>query len=845
MKYFDISGMSCAACSARVERAVFAVEGVSSCAVNLLTATMRVEGDASDADIISAVSAAGYGAAVKDEKKKNNANNENNNLQNSEKKRILIRLSVSAVLVIVLMYISMAHLMWGAPLPSAIAENPMAIALLEMLIAALVMIVNQRFFISGFKGIINRAPNMDMLVALGSGASFIYSTAKLFALSSAMLRGDVHAVHDNLHGLYFESAAMILALITLGKLLEALAKGKTVSAIRGLMELSPKAATVIRDGEELLIPAEDMRIGDIFIVRPGESIPSDGNVIFGESAVTESALTGESIPAEKTVGDRVLAGTLNNSGFLKCEATKVGEDTALSLVIKAVTDAAATKAPIAKLADKVSGIFVPFVIGTAILTTAIWWLAAGSFGFALARGISVLVISCPCALGLATPVAVMVGSGVGARLGVLFKNAEALEALGKVKTVILDKTGTITKGEPEVSEVFAFDISEGELLRLAGSAELDSEHPLGRAVVKYAKEKGAELSYPSEFTVTTGGGVGAVVDNVKICCGNLRFISQYNNLPEKAMEIYEEQSSMGKTVLFFSGEDRFFGMMALADAIKEDSREAISELQALGMRTMMLTGDNARVAAAISELSGVSAVLPEVLPHEKAEAVKREELYGAVMMVGDGINDAPALTAANVGVAIGGGTDIAIDSADVVLMRDTLADVPRAVRLSRKTIKNIKENLFWAFCYNIIGIPLAAGAFIPLFGWELNPMFGAAAMSISSLFVVLNALRLGLFAGAEEKRKAKNKKPDMGENFEESMSLGEKGEKQMKKTLKIDGMMCPHCEARVKKCLEELTFVECAEVDHKVGIAVITLNRECDDEILKSTVVAQGYTVLE
>ena len=816
MKQFNVTGMSCAACSARVERAVGAVEGVDACSVNLLTGSMNIEGRASDEEIIAAVVKAGYGATVKGTEK------EKKGVQNDGKNAIIGRLITSLVLLVPLMYISMGHVMWDAPLPSFLSENALAIALAELVISALIMVVNQRFFISGFKGVLNRSPNLDTLVALGSGASFVYSMAILFLMTAEAMSGN--EIHHYLHELYFESAAMILALITVGKMLEARAKGKTADAIKSLMKLSPKTATVLRDGKEERIPAESVRIGDVFLVRPGESVPVDGIVLEGESSIVEAALTGESVPADKSVGDRVLAATVNQSGFLKCEATKVGEDTAIAAVIKMVEEASSTKAPIAKVADKVSGVFVPIVMGIAALTFALWWIFGGNFGYALARGISVLVISCPCALGLATPVAIMVGSGVGAKLGILFKNAEALELTGRARIVALDKTGTITKGEPQVAEILPFGVSETELLSAAASIEVKSEHPLARAVVRYAEER-AEISEVEKFEALSGNGVRAEYRGGELVGGKLGFIKTRVPITEAAQAAYDRLTSEGKTPLFFSYHESLIGIIAVADTVRADSREAIEELHSMGMRVVMLTGDNENTAREIGRLAGVDEVIADVLPDGKAEVVKSLSASGRVMMVGDGINDSPALTSADVGMAIGGGTDIAIESADVVLMHDKLSDVPRAVRLGRATLKNIYENLFWAFLYNLIGIPLAAGAF----GLSMSPMLGAAAMSLSSFCVVVNALRLGLFS----RKYTKN----VNNNIQKEVEA-------MQVTMKIEGMMCPHCEARVKSTLEALEYVESAAVSHKAGSAVINLRGECDCEALKAVVEAQGYKVI-
>ena len=821
MKKYSVTGMSCAACSARVEKAVSSLVGVTECSVNLLTNSMTVEGSATDEEIASAAVNAGYGIGEFTE-------NDNKDLQKHEKTVILHRLVSSVVLTVILMYFSMGRSMLGAPLPNFLAKSPIAIAVIQMITSALVMIINRRFFISGAKAVMHRAPNMDTLVSLGSGASFLYSAALVIVMIS-----DIGAAGGYLGGLYFESAAMILTLITVGKLLEARAKGKTTDAIKALIKLSPKTATVMRDGKETVVSAIDMRVGEIFIVRPGDIIPADGVVTDGESAVNEAALTGESIPAEKGVGDRVLAGSVNTTGMLKCETTGVGADTVLSGVVKMVSDASAAKAPIAKVADRIASFFVPTVLLIAFISTAVWWIAEGSFGFALARGISVLVISCPCALGLATPVAVMVGCGVGARLGVLFKDATALEILGKAKTVMLDKTGTVTTGEPTVTDVIEGSLCRDELLFLCATAECASEHPIAKAIVKYAKENGIKFTEPTGFKALSGSGVVANVRGVEVVGGNLMLVSSYVTPTSDMLSQYERISAEGKTVVFFCGGGELYGMIALFDSVKEDSARAIAELKALGMRTVLLTGDNRRVADAVCNKVGADSVIAEVLPADKDKAVADECENGVVVMVGDGINDAPALTRADVGIAVGSGTDIAIDSADVVLMRDTLLAVVDAVKISRKTFKNIKENLFWAFFYNLLLIPLAAGVFIPSFGWRINPMLGALAMSLSSFFVVMNALRLGFLA--------KRKRVLCKEN--EKAEISEKGDIKMKKTLIIEGMMCPHCEGRVKKCLEEFDFVESAEVTHKDGTAIVTLKDGADVTVLVNAVTDQGYPV--
>ena len=832
MRKYRVGGMSCAACSARVEKAVSSLNTVSECTVSLLTNSMTVEGNATDAEIISAVEKAGYSASIYEEENVKTLGNDNKDLQKQAKRLMFVKLMSSILLTLILMYLAMGHNMLSLPLPHLLENSPSAIALLQMLVCALVMIINRRFFISGFKAVMHRAPNMDTLISLGSGASFVYSMALLFVMLI-----NPSTAHVQLHGLYFESAAMILTLISLGKLLEAIAKGRTTDAIKALVSLSPKTATVIRDGKEVVIPAEELRVGEVFLVRPGDIIPADALVVDGYSAVSEAALTGESIPVEKTVGNSVLAGSLNTSGRLKCEATKVGEDTVLSEVVKMVSDAAASKAPIAKIADKVASVFVPAVVLIALISTAIWWIFDGNFGYALARGISVLVISCPCALGLATPVAIMVGSGVGAKIGVLFKNATALEVLGKARTVLLDKTGTVTTGLPSVTDILEGTLSEDELVSLAASAELGSEHPLGKAIVRYAEEKGLALSEPTEFEATPGSGIFSTVAEKRVIGGNLKFISSYATPGENILSRYERLSNEGKTVVFFVGNGELYGGIALFDSVKADSAEAVSSLKKMGLRVLLLTGDNKRAAESVCRTVGADGVVSEVLPGDKERVVKEEKKNGAVVMVGDGINDAPALMSADVGIAVGSGTDIAVDSASVVLMRDSLSLVAEAIRLSRKTLMNIKENLFWAFFYNVALIPLAAGAFIPLFGWQISPMLGALAMSLSSLFVVTNALRLGFF----EKRRRSIK----GSMKKENAPSGENGELKMKKTLFIDGMMCPHCEARVKKCLENFDFVELAEVSHKDGTAIVTLAESADVTELVNAVTAEGYEVKE
>ncbi len=831
--------MSCAACSARVEKAVSALDGVESCAVNLLTNSMVVEGSASDGEIIGAVVSAGYGATVDGgeksvggEKKDPRGDGE----ERRETKAIIWRLCISGVFLAALMYISMGHVMWGAPMPAYFAGNPISIALSELLLSAIILVINQKFFISGFRGIIHGAPNMDTLVSLGSGASFMYSVCLVFAMTEFQLRWGAAAAAHHLHGLYFESAAMILVLITVGKLLESISKGRTTRSLRALIDLSPKTATVIRDGNEEVIDAASVKPGDIFIVRPGESIPVDGVVLEGGSSVDESALTGESMPIDKSVGASVSAGTLNLSGFLRCEATRVGEDTALAQIIKIVSDATASKAPIARAADKVSGVFVPVVLGIAAVTFAVWMIVLnGEVGVSLSRAISVLVISCPCALGLATPVAIMVGSGKGARRGILFKSASALEATGRADVVVLDKTGTVTKGEMTVTDVKTADgVSESELLSVAFSLESMSEHPLGKAIVRYARKESPEALDIADFKAISGKGVEAEIGSEKLRGGKLGFVREICSVRDGDALFAATLEEQGKTATYFCRGDKFLGIIAIADTIKEDSASAIARLRAMGIKTLMLTGDNARTATAIGKLTGVDSVIPELLPEEKANEIKRLQGEGyRVIMVGDGINDAPALAVADVGIAIGAGTDVAIESADAVLMNSRLSDLSAAVKLGRKTLKNIYENLFWAFIYNVVGIPLAAGVWIPLTGWELTPMFGAAAMSLSSFCVVMNALRLNLLDLDKSSCLQKiNRVTD------------KKGNKKMKKTLRIEGMMCPHCSGRVKKVLEALEAVELAEVSHETGLAVVTLGKSIDDAVLKSAVEDQGYTVI-
>ena len=842
MKQYNVTGMSCAACSARVEKAVSKVPGVTSCSVSLLTNSMGVEGTASADAIISAVEEAGYGASEKGHASDHTQGQslsiaeEADSLKDRETPKMKRRLTASLCFWIPLMYLSMGHMMWNWPIPSALAENHMAIGLVELLLTTMIMVINQKFFISGFKGLIHKAPNMDTLVALGAGASYVYSLYALFAMSAALTRQDMAGAMSYMHEFYFESAATILTLITVGKLLEAISKGRTTDALKSLMKLAPKTATVIRNGVEEVVSIEQVRKGDIFVVKPGENIPVDGIVLEGTSAVNESALTGESIPVDKNIGDSVSAATLNQSGYLRCEASRVGEDTTLSQIIQMVSDAAATKAPIAKIADRVSGVFVPAVIGIALVTLAVWLIAGQTIGFALSRAISVLVISCPCALGLATPVAIMVGNGMGAKNGIMFKTAVSLEETGKTQIVALDKTGTITSGEPKVTDMFPADgITEQELLTIAWALEKKSEHPLAHAILAKAEETPSLEKFETEdFQAVPGNGLSGKVNGSLICGGNLNFISQNAEISDKIKETAEKLAEEGKTPLFFSRDRKLIGIIAVADVIKEDSPEAIRELQNMGIHVVMLTGDNERTARAIGAQAGVDEVIAGVLPDGKESVIRSLKKKGKVAMVGDGINDAPALTRADMGIAIGAGTDIAIDAADVVLMKSRLTDVPAAIRLSRATLRNIHENLFWAFFYNVIGIPLAAGVWIPLFGWQLNPMFGAAAMSLSSFCVVSNALRLNWFKmyDPSKDRKIKTKKTN-------------KEDKTMTKTIKIEGMMCGHCEATVKKALEALSQVDSAEVSHEAGTAVVTLNSDVSDDVLKKAVEDKDYKVTE
>ena len=886
MKQYTVTGMSCAACSSRVEKAVSKVPGVTACSVSLLTNSMGVEGDVPPETVIHAVEDAGYGASLKGQgtaAQAQSASEAEDALKDRETPVLKHRLIASLGFLAVLMYMSMGHMMWGWPLPHFMDGNHVAMGLLQLLLAGIIMVINQKYFISGFKGLLHRAPNMDTLVALGSGASFIYSTYALFAMTDAQLKGNDTAVMSYMHEFYFESAAMILALITVGKMLEARSKGKTTDALKGLMKLAPKTAVIIRDGVETKVPIEEVKKGDVFVVRPGENIPVDGVVLEGTSAVNEAALTGESIPVDKAQGDPVSAATVNQSGYLRCEATRVGEDTSLSQIIRMVSDAAATKAPIAKIADRVSGVFVPAVITIAVVTTIIWLLAGQTFGFALARGISVLVISCPCALGLATPVAIMVGNGMGAKNGILFKTAVSLEETGKMDIVALDKTGTITSGEPRVTDVIpSGGVTEKELVSLALSLEKKSEHPLAKAVLLYAKEQQIDAPEAADFQALPGNGLSGTLEGASLAGGSFSYISGHTTVSAQEQASFERLASEGKTPLCFMKNGRLAGMIAVADVIKEDSPQAVKELQNMGIRVVMLTGDNERTARAIGAQAGVDEVIAGVLPDGKESVIRSLKEQGKVAMVGDGINDAPALTRADIGIAIGAGTDIAIDAADVVLMKSRLSDVPASIRLSRATLRNIHENLFWAFFYNVVGIPLAAGLLYPIFGWKLNPMFGAAAMSLSSFCVVTNALRLNLFKMHDASKdhpmrkraeKAANKGGDKAENAgavrteaEDIRSIGQtanenetvskemqKSENQknhinmegitMTKTMNIEGMMCGHCEARVKKALEALAGVESAEVSHEKGTAVVSMSADVADDTLKEAVEAQDYKV--
>ena len=841
MEQYHVTGMSCAACSARVEKAVSKVKGVTSCSVSLLTNSMGVEGTASPEAIIQAVQQAGYGASKKGAESTPAAGSDSDALADHETPVLRKRLIASVGFLAVLMYLSMGHMMWNWPLPSFFNGNHIAMGLVQMLLTIIIMVINRKFFVSGFQSLLHRSPNMDTLVALGSGAAFVYSTYALFAMTDAQVKGDMDAVMHYMHEFYFESAAMILTLITVGKMLEAHSKGKTTSALKGLMNLSPKTAVLLRDGAEVTVPIEQVHKGDIFVVRPGESIPVDGVILDGTSAINESALTGESIPVDKSQGDSVSAATINQSGFLRCEATRVGEDTTLSQIIRMVSDAAATKAPIAKVADKVSGIFVPAVIAIAIVTIAVWLLVGQSVGYALARGISVLVISCPCALGLATPVAIMVGNGVGAKHGILFKTAVSLEEAGKIQIVALDKTGTITCGEPKVTDILPSEgIAPEALLSMAVSLEQKSEHPLAKAILEYGKEQNLQIAEVTEFQALPGNGLTAVLDGHALYGGNASCIAKAARIPDAMQAKAQELANAGKTPLFFSRDDVFLGMIAVADVLKEESPEAIRQLRNMGIQVVMLTGDNEQTAKAIGKQAGVDHVIAGVLPDGKEAVIRKLSKQGKVAMVGDGINDAPALTRADIGIAIGAGTDVAIDAADIVLMKSRLTDVPAAIRLSRAALRNIHENLFWAFIYNIIGIPLAAGVWIPLFGWKLNPMFGAAAMSLSSFCVVTNALRLNLFriSRADKDRKLKTALSNLSLADSQSTS-------SLELTLHIKGMMCGHCEATVKNCLEAFPEVEEAIVSHEAGTAVLKLNAQPNLSALKKAIKEKGYQVLK
>ena len=878
MEQYTVTGMSCAACSARVEKAVSKVPGVTSCSVSLLTNSMGVEGTAAAQDIIQAVKEAGYGAEPKTHGQQKTSGRETieqqeEQLKDHESPKIRKRLIASVIVLLPLMYLSMGHMMWNWWIPPVLEGNHVAMGLIELLLTIIIMVINQKFFISGSKSLLHGAPNMDTLVALGAGAAFVYSTYALFAMTDVQMRGDMDAVMAYMHEFYFESAAMILTLITVGKMLEAISKGRTTDALKGLMKLAPKTATLVQDGKEVQVSVTQVQRGDIFVVRPGENIPVDGRVIEGNSAVNEAALTGESIPVDKAEGDTVSAATLNQSGFLKCEATRVGEDTTLSQIIQMVSDAAATKAPIAKIADKVSGVFVPVVIGIALVTIAVWLLVGKDVGFALARGISVLVISCPCALGLATPVAIMVGNGVGAKQGIMFKTAVSLEETGKVQIVALDKTGTITSGEPRVTDIIPADgITEQELMLQAYALEQKSEHPLAKAIIRHAQQQHLRAEAVTDFQTLPGNGLTAAYKDSILYGGNEAFIGGKTPLTPKQQQAAKQLAQEGKTPLFFMKENKkqktvFLGMIAVADVIKPESPQAIQELQNMGIRVVMLTGDNERTAQAIGKQAGVDEVIAGVLPDGKEQVIRQLKEQGKVAMVGDGINDAPALTRADIGIAIGAGTDIAIDAADVVLMKSKLNDVPAAIRLSRRTLINIRENLFWAFIYNIIGIPLAAGVWIPLFGWQLNPMFGAAAMSLSSFCVVSNALRLNLikiYDTKHDKAKHKNKTKPSTDNEQseqqpsegigntgktqelpvEIVEVSNKEEKKMKKRMTIEGMMCEHCEARVKKVLEALDGVQGAIVSHEAGTAIVSLTKDVENEVLKDAVESQDYKVI-
>lgn len=843
MEQYNVTGMSCAACSARVEKAVSKVEGVTSCSVSLLTNSMGVKGTASPDAIIDAVTKAGYGASLKGGDTAQTASPDKSALEDHDTPVLKKRLIASVGFLAVLMYVSMGHMMWNWPLPSFFNGNHIAMGLVQMLLTIIIMVINRKFFVSGFQSLLHRSPNMDTLVALGSGAAFVYSTYALFAMTDAQVKGNMDAVMNYMHEFYFESAAMILTLITVGKMLEAHSKGKTTDALKGLMDLSPKTAVLLRSGKEVTVPIEQVHKGDQFVVRPGESIPVDGVILEGASAVNESALTGESIPVDKAAGDSVSAATINQSGFLRCETTRVGEDTTLSQIIRMVSDAAATKAPIAKIADKVSGIFVPAVIAIAIVTIAVWLLVGQTVGYALARGISVLVISCPCALGLATPVAIMVGNGVGAKHGILFKTAVSLEEAGKVQIVALDKTGTITCGEPKVTDILpAENVTEQELLTLALALEQKSEHPLAKAILQYGEEQQLTASAVSDFQALPGNGLTGVLNGSKLCGGNYQCVAAVAAVPDEMQQQARTLAESGKTPLFFSRDNQLLGIIVVADVLKEESPEAIRQLQHMGIQVVMLTGDNEQTAKAIGKQAGVDHVIAGVLPDGKEAVIRKLAAQGKVAMVGDGINDAPALTRADIGIAIGAGTDVAIDAADIVLMKSRLTDVPAAIRLSRAALRNIHENLFWAFIYNIIGIPLAAGVWIPLFGWKLNPMFGAAAMSLSSFCVVTNALRLNLFQlnRSDRDKKLKNAVAAIQLEQQSAKSSDDSG---MQVTLHIKGMMCGHCEATVKKCLEAFPEVDEAIVSHTEGTAVVKLNAPADLAALKKAVTEQGYQV--
>lgn len=841
MKQYNVTGMSCAACSARVEKAVSGVDGVENCAVNLLTNSMGVEGTASDEAIIAAVEKAGYGASLKTGDKKSKAMPDDE-LKDTQTPKIRNRLIWSVIFLAPLMYISMGHMMWGWKLPAFMQDNHIAMGLAQLLLTVIIMVINQKFFINGFKGIIHRSPNMDTLVALGASASFVYSTVQLFLMTSAQLAGDSEKVMSLMHEFYFESSAMILTLITVGKMLESYSKGKTTNALKSLMNLAPKNATVIRDEKEVVIPVSDVMLNDIFVVKPGESVPVDAVIIEGETAVDESALTGESIPVDKAMGDKVSGATINQSGYIKCRATAVGEDTTLSQIIKMVSDASATKAPISKIADRVSGVFVPCVIVIAFIAFCVWLAVGQSFGYALARAISVLVISCPCALGLATPVAVMVGNGKGAKSGILFKTAASLEEAGRIQIVALDKTGTITKGEPKVTDIIPVKAEKSKLLSYAYSLEKKSEHPLAKAICDYAQDAEVDSFETDEFKALAGNGLAANAGDKKIIGGSLKFISSQISVDDTIREKASSLSKEGKTPLFFACDDELLGIIAVADVIKEESPKAIKELQNMGIRVVMLTGDNEKTAKAIGKQIGVDNVISDVLPDGKENVIKQLMSFGKVAMVGDGINDAPALTRANVGIAIGAGTDVAIDAADVVLMNSKLTDVSSAIRLSRKTLTNIHENLFWAFIYNVIGIPLAAGVWIPIFGWTLNPMFGALAMSLSSFCVVTNALRLNLVNVHSSKHDKKKKAVDIKLNI---TADNNKEEKTVIKTIKVEGMMCPHCEAAVKKALEAIDGVKEATASHEKCEAVAELEKDVDLSVLEKAITDAGYKVIK